>query len=175
MGAVMPGLLLLVMGCSHTYQVSRPVAEPPPARLRADATAYVRLPDNGSFREKTYEDSGPQTAAAVADALEGRVAGVVIADRVQGFEEALAAARAGGSDYLVYPEIKHWEERATEWSGMPDQIEVRITVFDAASGRLLDAVDIVGRSRWGTLGGDHPQELLPEPIEDYFAGLFAGS
>lgn len=167
------GIVALLAGCSHTYQVSHPRTFESPARLHRDGSAYVRLPEDGSFQGRTYERSGEQTAGEIARAFEGRLAGVVVADEVEAFEEALASARAGGFDYLVYPEIKHWEERATEWSGKPDQIEVRITVFDAVRGEMLDAVDIAGRSRWGTLGGDHPQELLPEPVEGYVAELFA--
>jgi hypothetical protein len=84
----------------------------------------------------------------------------------------LEAARAGGHDYLIFPEIKHWEDRATEWSGKSDKIEVRITIIDARTGDLVDSVDVRGKSRWGTFGGDHPQDLLAVPIEDFVAEAF---
>jgi hypothetical protein len=32
-------------------------------------------------------------------------------------------------DYFVIPEILHWEDRATEWSGIPDKIEVKISIY----------------------------------------------
>jgi len=70
------------------------------------------------------------------------------------------------------PEILHWEDRATEWSGKPDVIEVRLTLIDVASGRPLDETVISGKSKWATFGGDHPQELLAVPFEQYAAALF---
>ncbi|WP_254924651.1 DUF4823 domain-containing protein [Aeromonas sp. A35_P] len=29
-----------------------------------------------------------------------------------------------------------------------------------------------GKSKWATFGGDHPQDLLPEPTEKYVNSLY---
>ena len=68
--------------------------------------------------------------------------------------------------------ILHWEERATEWSGKPDQITIQVTLYDVSSKQVLDKVTIKGQSKWATFGGNHPQDLLAKPIEKYVAELF---
>jgi Domain of unknown function (DUF4823) len=74
--------------------------------------------------------------------------------------------------YLVYPTILHWEDRATEWSALPDRVEVKIDLIETATGKLLDSVVIRGKSGVATLGGDHPQDLLPKPVDEFVSTLF---
>jgi Domain of unknown function (DUF4823) len=31
---------------------------------------------------------------------------------------------------------------------------------------------ISGQSKWATFGGDHPQDLLPEPLNSYVESLY---
>jgi len=79
---------------------------------------------------------------------------------------------AAAVDYFVVPEILHWEDRNTEWSGKKDVIEIKITVVDAASGSALASSVISGKSKWATFGGDHPQDLLPKPLQAYVDSLY---
>ena len=82
------------------------------------------------------------------------------------------AAKASGATYLVAPEILHWEDRATEWSGKPDRVDVDIRVIAPTSGAVIASSVISGKSKWATFGGDHPQDLLPEPVDEYVGTLF---
>jgi hypothetical protein len=43
---------------------------------------------------------------------------------------------------------------------------------DTQNNSTIDSVIINGKSRWGTFGGDHPQDLLHEPIGQYVDSLF---
>jgi hypothetical protein len=106
------------------------------------------------------------------NALSGRVERAERGAVVESFEEALASARARDFRYAVLPVISHWEERATEWSGIPDRVAIKIHVADVATGEVIDSADVSGKSRWLTFGGDHPEELLPSPIDDYVSSLF---
>jgi hypothetical protein len=74
--------------------------------------------------------------------------------------------------YYVQPKILHWEERATEWSGKPDKIRVKVDVYDAETQSYQSSVIFSGKSKWFTFGGDHPQDLLPKPIQDYLKTLY---
>ena len=159
----------LALGCTHTYS-SEPIQQG--ARLARAASVYVNVPASASFGDRQYVESGRQTAAAVADAFRRHLARVAVAPRAQEHEAALVAARADGFDYLAEAVIDHWEDRATEWSGMPDVIVVRVALYRVSDGELLDAARLSGRSRWATFGGDHPQDLLEEPIMGYVDGLF---
>jgi hypothetical protein len=44
--------------------------------------------------------------------------------------------------YLVYPTILHWEDRTTEWSALPDRVEVKIDLNETATVKLLDSIVI---------------------------------
>lgn len=55
----------------------------------------------------------------------------------------------------------HWEDRATEWNFMRDKVKVKIEFVDAFSGNVESAAIVEGKSGIATLGGDHPQDLLP--------------
>lgn len=89
--------------------------------------------------------------------------------------ENLACLQEGkhsGFDYYVVPEILHWEDRNTEWSGKKDKIEVKISIYEGKSWKELASTTISGKSKWATFGGDHPQDLLPEPLGEYIDSLY---
>ena len=163
-------IALALAGCTATHNVDRTTLEG--VRLDSTGSAYVSTPENGRYGQTVYHQSGHQTAAAVSRAfsphLRRTTQGSLATDRYS----ALKAASAGNYDYLIQPEILHWEDRATEWSGLLDKIRLRITVLDVASGQVLDSAELSAQSKWATLGGDHPEHLLDEPLTEYARSLF---
>ena len=166
-------LTALLVGCTHTYGLDR--QREAGRVLPSSASLYVALPEPGRYQSQYYAESGRQTRDAIAQAFRSHVAKVQIGGEPEGYEAALSRARALGATHLVLPTIDHWEERATEWSGKPDRIIIDIKIFEVASGGVVDAAEVSGKSRWGTLGGDHPQELLPRAVGDYVDVLFGVS
>jgi hypothetical protein len=94
------------------------------------------------------------------------------AERPETYQRAMEAAKKIGATYLIDPSIAHWEDRATEWSGISDKVELQISIYDTATGRLIERGTVSGRSGLATLGGDHPQDLLPPPVNQYVDSLF---
>jgi hypothetical protein len=86
--------------------------------------------------------------------------------------ECLKIIQTDKYGYFVAPEILHWGDRATEWSGIPDKIEIKISVYDAQFETELASSVVNGKSKWATFGGDHPQDLLPEPVNQYVESLY---
>ncbi len=84
----------------------------------------------------------------------------------------LASARKVGAKYLAVPTILEWEDRATEWSGIPDKASIKLSIIDLETNSTLDSVIIKGKSGIATFGGDHPQDLLPKPTYEYVASLY---
>lgn len=74
-------------------------------------------------------------------------------------------------DYIVIPEILHWEDRATAWSGLPDKIEVSVEIYDNTK-KLLKSAILSGKSASMTLGSTDPGELLEEPLANFFKSVF---
>ncbi len=161
--------LVAFTGCTHKYAV------PPPWRpVDADSGVgiYVALAEDGrDDGGRVYDQSGRWTSDALANALAGYSASVQRGVRLETVDEARARAAAERSAILVYPKIEHWSDRATEWSGVPDRITLRIRVLSVDAGSELDDRRIRASSRWATFGGDHPQELLPELTERWAASL----
>jgi len=74
--------------------------------------------------------------------------------------------------YYVQPEILHWEDRATEWSGKSDRLEIQVLLYDTSSKSEIMSSSYKGKSQWLTFGGDHPQDLLPKPTEEFVDALY---
>jgi hypothetical protein len=130
------------------------------------------LPENGRYGIDTYQASGTATARAAAAALAHHVQEIVTATSVETLEVAFGQARSESVTHVFHATILHWEDRATEWSGITDKITVKFAVYDAQTEALLASTVASASSKWGTLGGDHPQDLLPVPTQQFVDQLF---
>ena len=162
---------LMLLSCVSKYSLDRQMQS---GVIPPNAWIYVSVPESGRYGNYLYEASGWQTRDAVAQAFIPHVARVLVAKRVEPVDVARASARAETATHLVFSEIKHWEDRATEWSGLPDRITIQIRIYEVDSGKLLDSAEVSGKSRWATFGGDHPQDLLDRAVGDYVDLLFSG-
>jgi uncharacterized protein YceK len=160
--------LALLSGCAATYK-NTPLAETN-SKLERGTTVLIATPANGRFGARVYANSGRMTALAVRGAFARFAATTSVNSGCENLE-CLKQTHAGGSVYYVVPEILHWEDRATEWSGRPDRLEVKLSVFDTF-GQELAATIFTGKSKWATFGGDHPQDLLTEPLNQYVEMLY---
>ena len=163
-------LALFILGCEHTYEVQR--TNVGTEKLKSSGSAYVALPNDGRFEQTLYHGSGKKLANAILIAFSPYLKTVVIGEKIERLDQALKTAGNGNHTYLIYPEILHWEDRATEWSGKQDRIIVKVTLTNVATGETLDSGIIKGTSKWGTWGGDHPEDLLAEPLNNYAVSLF---
>ncbi|MBP0494001.1 DUF4823 domain-containing protein [Pararoseomonas indoligenes] len=140
--------------------------------LSPAARLYVSVPEDGRYGSELYPGSGQTVARFAQSAFQQRLGRVDRGQAMEGVDAALMSGRAVGADLVLVPVIAHWEDRATEWSGLPDRAEVLLTIYDAKTGAVVNRTSIQGRSTWFTFGGDHPQDLLPEPMNAYAASLF---
>jgi hypothetical protein len=164
------GAFALLAGCADTHQLTR--AKGKGLINTQHASAYVSIPKDGNFGQIVYPGSGSLTAQAVAAAFSPYFEKVVVGMYADNSAAAQQFAKQGRYAYLLYPEILHWEDRATEWSGRPDEMAVKLSVIDTNTGEALDSAMVSGKSGLGTLGGDRPEHLLPKPMADYAATLF---
>jgi hypothetical protein len=141
------------------------------AIARTDSV-YIALPEPGAYRSEKYWNSGKQTQDAFSEAFEANGATVVIADEVQFIEEAKTVARASGARYLIFPVITQWEDHLTEWSGYPDFIGVKIDLVSLEEDGKTETGKIHAHSGLATLGGDHPEDLLPTAVSEYVNALY---
>jgi len=160
---------ILLAGCSAKYSTNN--IQERTEHLVKDVSVVISQPTDGVYETHTYSGSGRATADAVKAAF------LRHSDNVTVFADCddvtcLKANHSISRGYYVVPQILHWEDRATEWSGIPDKIEVKITVYNAESNNRVASTIINGKSKWATFGGDHPQDLLPEPINMFVSSLY---
>ena len=164
------GAALLLGACGSSFSANQLTGQN--AKLRPNERIYIAVPNDGRYGATVYSGSGDSVARALEAAFLRHAAHVDRAASVQTLSEALAGARASNAGYLVLPTISHWEDRATEWSGLPDRIEVIISVHEVSSGQLLNRSVLTARSSWWTLGGDRPQDLLANTVGPHVRALF---
>lgn len=160
---------LLAVGCSSTYQQAD--VQTMTNKLDASQGVLISQPQDGSYETTQYQNSGQMTAQAIYAAFSKKAHRVEITTRCHG-DPCLNTIEPTQFRYYVKPVILHWEERATEWSGKPDVIEIQILIYDTLSKKNIANSSFKGKSKWATLGGDHPQDLLPEPTEKYVDTLY---
>jgi Domain of unknown function (DUF4823) len=169
-GVQLAALLAVVVGCADSHQLIR--ASSSTALIAKQASAYVAVPADGRYGNTVYFGSGALTAQAVGAAFAPHLAKITVAVTSEDVEAARQAAKALGHTYLLYPEILHWEDRATVWSGRPDVASVKLSVIRVDGGDIIDSAVVGGKSGLATVGGDRPEHLLPKPLADYAATLF---
>lgn len=155
--------------CTSTYVQDDLRA--PTERLQSGRSILIATPSNGFFASKEYPASGRTTALAVQSAFARYSNNIAVSAECRDLD-CLKSSQSTPVDYYVVPEILHWEDRATEWSGIKDKLEIKVAVYDATDGTELSATTISGKSKWATFGGDHPQDLLPEPLGRYVDSLY---
>jgi len=157
------------MGCKTTTVT--PLTEPA-TKLPSGATFYIPTPEDGSYGEQHYAGSGAMVANALSDSLIEHAGEVTIGDQEDSVEEQLNAGKARNCKYVISPTIKHWEDRATGWSGMSDRVTVLLKVIEVDGAREVATAEISGVSAWLTFGGEQPQDMLKKPIDEFVASLF---
>jgi hypothetical protein len=162
-------LAALLSACASTYK--HEVVSNPSAKLERGKAVLISTPKNGFYEREEYPSSGKHTAAATQAAF-ARFANRVVVSSSCADLPCLQVEGKQSYAYFVVPEILHWEDRATEWSGKPDRIEVKLIVFDAQTTVAIASIVISGKSKWASFGGDHPQDLLPEPLKQYVESLY---
>lgn len=165
---VIAGIIVLT-GCSSKYK-SVEVTKSTELLIKSKPVVISGSAD-GSYEGKPYSGSGEATEQAVRSAFSRYTDNAVIVSQCNELV-CLQKHNPLSEGYYVVPQILHWEDRATEWSGIPDKIEVKVTVFNAATSKVIASTILNGSSKWATFGGDHPQDLLPEPVNNYVASLY---
>jgi hypothetical protein len=158
---------LTLSGCVASYRQSTLLE--PTAKLVKGKSVIVATPRNGSDGKTEYLTSGKLTALAIQAAF-ARYSPVAVSNECSELS-CMKDKLSTKYDYYVVPEIIRWEDRATEWNGIPDKVEVTISVYEGQAWMKSASSIIYGKSKSLTFGG-LPEELLPEPINTYVDSLY---
>lgn len=165
-------LVTLMLGCADTHELVRNNPVISNQKFSGGDSFYIAVPRDGIYGSKTYQGSGATTTQILMSSFAKRARNVQIDRLYKPFEKSLLAAKQANLKYLVYPTILEWEDRATEWSGIPDRVSVKVEIVTVSNGQTIESAVVKGKSGLATFGGDHPQDLLPKPIDEFVASLF---
>ena len=162
--------IAVLSSCADTTQLTKSGNES--FKLVTENRIYVSVPTDGRYGNKTYHGSGANVSQIIMSSFSKYAPGIESGNTFQTREQALAYAKNSSSDFLILPTILEWEDRATEWSGIPDKVSIKIALIHVGSGKTMSSAIIKGKSGLSTLGGDHPQDLLPEPVDEYAKSMY---
>ena len=160
-------LAFVTTGCSASYERSfvnqRSSHEYSPDRF------LLVTPENGSFGKTVYPASGVEVIAALSKELQRYTTSIKTVSAPTPVDQ-LPEEDVQSADYIIAPEILHWEDRATGWSMRPDRIEVRFDIYNSQR-ELIDSYLIKGRSAYIVWVSKQPNSLLPKPIRQMLTEL----
>lgn len=162
--------ILTATGCKTT--TVQPTVSALGTKLDRGSIIYVATPQDSSYGGKPYQGSGATVASAFDAALSRYADSVIVGERRELTSELVAIAKEKKCSYLFIPKIMHWEDRATEWSGKRDRMELFVRIIRVEDGVELGSAEIKGKSAWASFGGDHPEDLVKAPVQEFVTGLF---
>jgi hypothetical protein len=162
----------ILTSCTSTYNIRKASSNlDERIVLNRDAKIMITVPEDAFYGQKSYQNSGKMTSYAIRDALQEYTRNLQVISQYQNIL-GISDEVISSYDYIFVPNIRKWIDYATEWSGRRDVLEVEILIYDCHSKKPIQSVIIYGRSRFVSFGGDHPQDLLNEPIETYIGSIF---
>ena len=161
--------MLILSACAAKHEV---ISSSTSTKLLPQKSIYISLSNDGRYGNINYPGSGINTSQVLLKNFSKYSNNITVSNQYRPFSGALSHAKVKGAEYLIYPTILEWEDRATEWSGKPDRISIKIQTVKVSTGKTLNSTIIQGKSAWATLGGDHPQDLLQKPIEELVNSLY---
>lgn len=167
-------LAILTFGATAGCQTTsvQPLASSVATKLPRGSIICVTTPADGVYGDRPYPGSGATVASAFDTALTRYADTIIVRELRESTSEQVALAREKMCTYMVIPKIAHWEDRATEWSGIRDKMELIVKIVRVDENLEIASAEIKGKSAWATFGGDHPQDLVKAPVEEFVAGLF---
>ncbi len=164
-------MLIVQSGCT-SYHIDQTANNNSPPKFDRTGSAYVSVCEDGRYDSEIYHGSGIATAQIITNEFSKFFSNVATGTGLETYDEAMKSALYGGHKYLIYPSIKQWEDHVTEVTEIRDKVKLKVIVVETLSGDQLDSVIISGKSKFFTIGGDQPQDLLATPVRIYANSLF---
>lgn len=150
-------------------RISRPSTQLSDRRPDSSSPLWVTTPLDGAYGGRVYSGSGLSLARRTLEIVRQRFPLAQLAPGV-GESDALRSAGADGVDFIVSPEIIHWEDRASNSSGFRDKVCVEIRLLQVQPQELLSSTTFESRNNSITFINGRPADLLDK---DYAEALLS--
>lgn len=166
-------VFFVLIGCAPKYSVVQGIdnknANTP---LPKDSSAYISVPEDFTSGEHLYVGSGREVAANIELLFSKNLNSVVIGLRAESCQQGLASAKANGYDYYICPQLLQWDDYATDWSGIPDRLKLKVYIMSTEPEEIIDKILIDGIGRVVTFEKETPMVIAKEPMENWVNSLF---
>lgn len=172
--ALVVAAVIALGACTATYQErTTGGTEASTVKLDPARNVMVAIPADGAYGGKSYLGTGQLVAQNTSAAFSRYARKVQLGPAgVHELEPLLVSARAANADYLAIPSISHWEQRATEWSGIPSRVTLTLAIVDVRTGKELHSSLLESQSAIMTLVRPHADALAQRLIDDNVTGLY---
>ena len=126
-------------------------------KLERNRNIYVARINDGAFNGKVYNGSGVMVARYFEIHLQPYATQIVSEDK---------------ADYTVKAVITHWEPRRAEWSGVPTQVKIQVSVIDVSSGKELINKELTIKGRTVTMTPQSAEGLAEYMIKQFCQDSF---
>ena len=163
-------LAFLLSGCVATPVVTtqpRPIGANVP--VRGDSIFCVMAPPDASFGGEVYSGSGREIAEKIRIALQKAGRQSCLVSQTQ--HDSITLAKEKGATHVIETTVLQYEDHTTGWSGKPDRIELRISLYDIEQSQqqhtiFYEATSNVFAAGFLEWGNPQPSELLGRDFDE---------
>jgi hypothetical protein len=169
-------LVLILTGCFAKREIVPGTQAPGESAVSRNDAVAIMLPDDGTYGGTVYAGSGKVVATQIKQAVFGKVRTSEIIDATIEMtrKDVRTYCKDKGIRFLIQPSILHWEDRATNWSGMRDFIKIEILLVNPRDATTLNSVLYKASSSWWTFVNTPPEDMLDESFDQAVDRLISG-
>ncbi|MGI5055715.1 DUF4823 domain-containing protein [Treponema socranskii] len=160
--------IMMLISCTSTYRYS--INNPSDKKLERNKIIAIATSEDGLYGSDIYTGSGRILSHIIKKELITYSSKTIIFENKESIID-FSEEDISKYDYVIIPEILHWEDRATAWSGLPDKVEFSVNIYNSKR-ELLKSTVLSGKSARMTLRSTDPSELIEKPLNDFFKSVF---
>ena len=123
--------LIALTSCADSHLSTR--IETKGVKLDENRSIYISQSEDEQYGNIAYPNSGANTTQIIKASFLKNTNNVNTASQPESLASAIVSAKMLKCEFLVYPIILHWKDRATEWLVRPDKVEVKIILIETVS------------------------------------------
>lgn len=140
-------------------------------KLDRAGKVFVVTGADGKFGSTFYTGTGDEFASLVMVEFAKYASGYEILPYMP-LKNAINETKAKEAKYVVTPEILHYEDRNTPWSGRLDQITVKISVYLVEDGSMVQSSMITANNQVATFVDNRPMVLIYKPLAELVKNFY---
>lgn len=154
---------LMILGCA-TSRVDTHISQK--SKIDKTKLIYVMQAKDGIYGGTVYHGSGLYVSKRILTTLRRTQPIAQLVEKTDEVE-AVKIAKEKGASYLMVPELIHWEDRATAWSGYRDKVEIGLRLLRLEPVEVISSRSYYGTNNSITFLNTKPEDLLNEDFDKF--------